>query len=238
MDANWTLLTICVGIVVVVGGILVLRLHAFLALTFGALTVALLTPRTATENYLIGKEANPAVNIAGAGRVLTFRLSRALKKDQKLVQGDAYLVVGSPHAGEGYSRLAYLSEVREVPASEGSPGPVIQGTVSFPFPKDADRQARQKAANDGMQAVTGADAQIAVIRRSRFDAAVGLSGKTIAARVAEGFGNTAMKIGILIAMASIVGKCLLDSGAADRIVRSTLKLCGEKFAPVSFAHRF
>ena len=45
MDANWTLLTICVGIVVVVGGILVLRLHAFLALTFGALTVALLTPR-------------------------------------------------------------------------------------------------------------------------------------------------------------------------------------------------
>jgi gluconate:H+ symporter, GntP family len=53
-------------------------------------------------------------------------------------------------------------------------------------------------------------------------------------RVAESFGSTAGKIGILIAMASIIGKCLLDSGAADRIVRSALKLFGEGSAPVAF----
>ncbi len=53
-------------------------------------------------------------------------------------------------------------------------------------------------------------------------------------RVAKGFGDTCASIGILIAMASIVGKCLLDSGAADKIVRSTLRLVGERRAPAAF----
>lgn len=49
-------------------------------------------------------------------------------------------------------------------------------------------------------------------------------------RVAKAFGDTAWKIGIVIAMAAVIGKCLMDSGAADRIVRSFLKLLGEKRA--------
>ncbi len=50
-------------------------------------------------------------------------------------------------------------------------------------------------------------------------------------RVAEAFGSSAGKIGIVIAMAAVIGKCLTDSGAADRIVRSFLKLLGERRAP-------
>jgi GntP family gluconate:H+ symporter len=53
-------------------------------------------------------------------------------------------------------------------------------------------------------------------------------------RIATAFGNTAAKIGILIAMAAIIGTCLLRSGAADRIVRAALKLLGEKRAPAAF----
>ena len=49
-------------------------------------------------------------------------------------------------------------------------------------------------------------------------------------RVAEAFGSSAGKIGIVIAMAAVIGKCLIDSGAADRIVRSLLRLLGEKHA--------
>ncbi len=49
-------------------------------------------------------------------------------------------------------------------------------------------------------------------------------------RVAEAFGGTVGKIGIVIAMAAIIGKCLMDSGAADRIVRSFLGVLGEKRA--------
>ena len=54
--------------------------------------------------------------------------------------------------------------------------------------------------------------------------------------MATGFGNTCVKIGILIAMASIIGKCLLDSGAADRIVRTMLRLLGERGAPLAFVN--
>jgi GntP family gluconate:H+ symporter len=47
-------------------------------------------------------------------------------------------------------------------------------------------------------------------------------------RVAESFGSTAGSIGIVIALAVVIGKCMMDSGAADRIVRGFLSLLGEK----------
>lgn len=61
-----------------------------------------------------------------------------------------------------------------------------------------------------------------------------LSSQTTGKKIANGLGVTAGKIGILIAMAAIIGKCLLESGAAERIVRSTLNILGEKRAPVAF----
>ncbi len=48
------------------------------------------------------------------------------------------------------------------------------------------------------------------------------------ARVAEGFGRTAGTIGIVIALAAIAGKAMMDSGAADRIVRAFIGLLGEQ----------
>lgn len=47
-------------------------------------------------------------------------------------------------------------------------------------------------------------------------------------RVATAFGATAGKIGIVIALAVVIGKCMMDSGAADRIVRAFLWLLGEE----------
>jgi GntP family gluconate:H+ symporter len=58
--------------------------------------------------------------------------------------------------------------------------------------------------------------------------------QTFGERVARGFGNTAAKIGVLIAMAALIGGCLLESGAADRIVRSALGVFGERRAPHAF----
>ena len=53
------------------------------------------------------------------------------------------------------------------------------------------------------------------------------------ARVADAFGSSAGKIGIVIGMAAVIGKCMLDSGAADRIVRAFLRLFGEKRASIA-----
>jgi len=52
-------------------------------------------------------------------------------------------------------------------------------------------------------------------------------------RVAEAFGSTAGKIGVVIALAAVIGRCLIDSGAADRVVRMFMRLLGEKRAPIS-----
>jgi len=58
--------------------------------------------------------------------------------------------------------------------------------------------------------------------------------KSIGERIATEFGNTCAKIGILIAMAAIIGKSMLDSGSAEKIVRSMLKVTGSKRAPIGF----
>ena len=60
------------------------------------------------------------------------------------------------------------------------------------------------------------------------------SHKSIGERIGTEFGNTCAKIGILIAMAAIIGKAMLDSGAAEKIIRAMLKITGEKNAPVGF----
>ena len=122
MDPLWIL---ALGMVVVLGGILALRLHAFLALVLGALVVASLTPAEAIIKHSVSKKLSP----------------EAAKK------------------------------VADQPAIE---------------------------------------------------------------RVTREFGGTAGRIGVLIAFASIVGKCLLDSGGADRIVRSTLRVLGEHRGPLAF----
>lgn len=52
-------------------------------------------------------------------------------------------------------------------------------------------------------------------------------------RVAAAFGSTAGKIGVVIALAAIIGDCLIASGAADRVVRMFVGLFGQKRCEVS-----
>lgn len=48
--------------------------------------------------------------------------------------------------------------------------------------------------------------------------------------IAKGLGDTARDIAISIALASLIGMCLMESGAADKVVRRFLKIFGEKNA--------
>jgi len=45
-----------------------------------------------------------------------------------------------------------------------------------------------------------------------------------------GFGSVASKIGVVIALAAVIGVCLVESGGADKVVRRFLALFGEKRA--------
>jgi gluconate:H+ symporter, GntP family len=52
-------------------------------------------------------------------------------------------------------------------------------------------------------------------------------------RVALAFGEACGKFAIVIGLAAIIGECMMQSGAADRIVRSSLRLFGERRASVA-----
>lgn len=52
-------------------------------------------------------------------------------------------------------------------------------------------------------------------------------------RVAVAFGEACGNIGIVIALAAVIGTLMMDSGAADRVVRAFMKLLGEKRAPIA-----
>ena len=87
----------------------------------------------------------------------------------------------------------------------------------------------------GMVVILGA---IIVLRLNAFLALIGAAiivsflapGEQVVkiARVAEAFGRTAGSIGIVIALAAIIGNAMTESGAADRIVNGFLTLLGEK----------
>jgi len=57
---------------------------------------------------------------------------------------------------------------------------------------------------------------------------------TVSSRLAKGFGDTCASIGIIIAMACIIGTAMIETGAAERVVRSSLKVVGERMAPIAF----
>jgi len=63
--------------------------------------------------------------------------------------------------------------------------------------------------------------------------ALEFSNVVLGKRLGEAFGNTSGKIGILIALASIIGTSLMRSGGAERIVRSLLKLFGSKNSSIA-----
>ncbi|MEZ5402001.1 MAG: gluconate:H+ symporter [Bryobacteraceae bacterium] len=52
-------------------------------------------------------------------------------------------------------------------------------------------------------------------------------------KVAETFGIVCGKIGIVIALAALIGQCLMESGAADKIVRVFVRAIGESRASLS-----
>ena len=47
------------------------------------------------------------------------------------------------------------------------------------------------------------------------------------------FGSTAASIALVIVLAAIIGQCLLESGAADKITRRLIAVLGEKRAPIA-----
>jgi len=205
----WILL---VGMAIVVGGVLVLRLHAFLALTLAAIAVALLTPLENRRAYEVRQVAIEVLRVFEDGRTVAL----ASGPDDGIQPGERLLLLRS---GEEVTRLRPVGQL-QIQRFQKSPDAAAEHAVAV-----------LEASSEEVKAIAADDVVVhpLMLKRARDRA-----GETVGERVAGGFGSTCGKIGILIAMAAIIGKCLLESGAADRIVRSALKLFGQRGAPAGF----
>ena len=264
--AAWTWIALAAGLIVVVGGVLVLRLHAFLALVAAALCVAVLTPeQTVFETALNGRIRT--VREAPA-RVVRFavpgldRLNRAddpvdvetasldpgdFGLDRRLVvldlEGDLYSLLKDraneriplfPNCEDGCNDCLEAVGVRDRARQhrvERYTGPERSAAITRePLEtvwNGPGRQPISLAGRDWVDLQPG-DRLVAV---EAINEAVLQAERSAMTRVVDGFAATARKIGILIAMAAIIGVCLLQSGAAVRIVEAIQHF----FAPVGTA---
>lgn len=187
--------------VVVVGGMFALRLHAFIALLLAALCVAALTAPQSIYQYEVDSRAIEIASVVDRSTVLLkASLGRAV------IEGKSYLLRDG--AGVSDPILINVESLQAADSKSGMTTAIVTG---------ATLRAGDRIVHHTMLAAARENSRI-----------------NIGEQVAIGFGDTAMSIGILIAMASIIGRCLLESGAAERIVVAARRLVGEKNTSFAF----
>lgn len=207
------LLLLLIGMVIVVGSILFFRLHAFLALILGSLVVAGLTDREAVLKHSLTTEAIRVVEVNGDGIALK------ASKNQKIIAGTVFIFRRNQSNGQ-------LEEI-----SEASLTLLPSSELNLNQQKSQKERGFRYAK---ISPVPSLEINDRIIHHTQIEEAQSISAQNIAQRVGVGFGGTCLKIGIMIAMAAIVGQCLMRSGAAERIVLAIRNLLGEKNAPVAF----
>jgi GntP family gluconate:H+ symporter len=201
MNPLWILL---IGMAVVIGGIFILRLHAFISLLAGAVAVALLTPSVNVYRSALRAAAIPVIRSSLPTN--TFRLNPR----EKVMAGTTLLVMRPLNTVNDYSQAAKLTVVSE----------------------DASDRAVARLVWPGGQFSMGRDDLI--VTAAAEASARAAWRKTIGDRIADGFATMAKQIGILIAMAAILAKSLMESGAAERIVASFRRALGDRNAAAAF----
>ena len=182
----------CLGILVVLSGILVIRLHPLLALILGALFVLIFTPRS----VVIENEMDRAgIRITEVGKDGSFDLAR------NVVPGEYYLMRGGSR------------QIESQPL-------VIQGST-----KQFEKDYRFFTSELPTAAFEKGDRLLAVGEIQQIDAH---RWSAIGARLAGGLADTFRKIGLPITMAAVVGICLLESGAAARLIEAIRALLGKQ----------
>ena len=190
-------LILLTGLIAVIGGIVFVRLPAFLALTLGAILVAWLTPQQSLFDAFISQKSAIVGSVAD---------HQAQLAHGRVPEGKSLLIAPQSPDGEQSKPLAFKASAL-LKNNELLP----EGTTSF------------DSIQPGDIVVTREHAQLSLDR----------SLQRPLTRVTSAMGEYFSKLAIIIVCASIIGRCLLDSGSAERIVRSILGLLGQRLAPAA-----
>ena len=198
----WPLGILAICVVFIVVSIVKFRIHPFLALILSALLAGLLSknlPDANTENIGVFKARTDM-------HIFTYEADKAGKVGVKYgndpLRSDAIepTVKGIK---EKYKKKAYLS----------------LHLISSVTTKTEDVAATIQAADQHGVPFT---------IRHKDKAGAGSKLKNAVTWAMRGFGDTAGGIGLVIALAAIIGTCMMGSGAADRVVRGLLNTFGEQ----------
>jgi len=235
------LLILAIGVAVVLGMILVLRLNAFFALITAALVVSLLASDVSIEG-----SGTETLTLTGTKDGLDAFLSDPANiqyqhgtLETSGEDANSIRITAAPAKNED----AETSEPLEIatfpvnvvpPDGDSSAFGRMPGTVSTKQDKSGNVDLRSANLNGIM--ARGGELTVALKTRSggALYAGGGLLGKKVT-RAVTAFGDTAGKIGIAIAMAAVIGSCLTASGAADRVVLASLGVFGEKRGSAALA---
>jgi len=195
------MLAIVLGMLIVICGVLFLRMHAFLALFFGALAVAAATSAASISDSVLHRSTAEIAEFNGNQLVLA-----EIKEGFPKAPGAYYVMSGTTAET---SDLVWVDEF-----------------------VDEDDITRVQLAQEFATDEEVPDARL--VSQDTYRDARQLAGSSSINRVASALGSTFGKIGVLIAMASIIGQCLLASGAAERIVYGIRQAMGERWTALAF----
>ncbi len=198
-----------IGVAIVLVSILVVRLHPLLGLLIGSLFVFAATPKDIQlSNELAGK----IVEVSALSPSGLVGVHSASSSDTYVLMRELY--AGADKGGKKNEiplRLARATPSELSRAAEAG-DQLPNGIVWFSTGSDSGPISK------GAKLVSLSDLQD--FEKSRW--------KGLGGQLAEGFAKTFRKLGIPVTMAAIVGVCLLESGAAARLVAAIMHLFGTR----------
>ncbi len=205
---NWPIFVLLISVAWVVFGITKLKLHPFLSLMTGAILVGWMTP------FL------PEPTDVNKG---LFQSRVALAEAFVLEENKQTEELEILYRGEQLSREETSAKLAQLSEKHGS-----KLTLSF-------RVVGSKNLDSPQMKEVLAEAEDLNASKLTFEAYeknAPSSNETLKAIkwTLLGFGDLVGGLGLLIAMAAIIGTCMMLSGAADRVVRSLMNTFGEKRA--------
>ena len=205
---NWPIFVLLISVAWVVFGITKLKLHPFLSLMTGAILVGWMTP------FL------PEPTDVNKG---LFQSRVALAEAFVLEENKQTEELEILYRGEKLSREETSAKLAQLSEKHGS-----KLTLSFRVIGSKNLDSPQ------MKEVLGEaeDLNASKVTFEAYDKNAPSSNETLKAIkwTLLGFGDLVGGLGLLIAMAAIIGTCMMLSGAADRVVRSLMNAFGEKRA--------
>ncbi|MCR9292706.1 MAG: GntP family permease [bacterium] len=198
------ILIAALGVALVLVLILAIRLHPLLALLLGSLFLLALTPtELILQNQL--KERAHAIQAISTTGLLGFASLPGEGKFVEYAIGERATTVGP----EDYIELrsATAEQIQAAWSETGDTNLIWYQATSVPSNVSVGSQ---------------------LVASSAWEQALDSTYAGLGERLADGFTKTFRKLGIPVTMAAIVGICLLQSGAATRLVQAIMRLFGPR----------